>query len=80
MKMIANIDPFKSLCTSLVSLAAGSSSAYAHIHLFNLSLTTANTAFQHAAWTVAILAGIVSVINGIRKMRTPIAKIEKDED
>ena len=78
--MIANIDPLKSLCASLVSLAAGSTSAYAQIHLFNLSLSTVNTGFQHLAWTVAILAGIVAIINGIRKMRTPIAKIEKDED
>jgi len=25
-----------------------------------------NTCFQHVAWTVAILAGIVSIANGIR--------------
>jgi hypothetical protein len=78
--MIANIDPLKSLCTSLVSLAAGSTSAYAQIHLFNLSLSTVNTGFQHCAWTVAIAAGIVSVVNGIRKWKTPVAKLEKDEE
>jgi hypothetical protein len=80
MKMIANIDPLKSLCTSLVSLAAGSTSAYAQIHLFHLSLSTVNTGFQHAAWTVAILAGIVAVINGVRKWKIPVAKLEKDEE
>jgi hypothetical protein len=80
MKMIANIDPLKSLCTSLVSLAAGSTSAYAQIHLFHLSLSTVNTGFQHAAWTVAILAGIVAVINGVRKWKIPVSKLEKDEE
>lgn len=78
--MIANIDPLKSLCTSVVSLAAGSTSAYVHIHLFDLSLSAVNTGFQHLAWTVAILAGIVAIINGIRKMVTPATKSVKDEE
>jgi len=29
----------------------------------NASLNSVNTAFQHAAWTVAILAGLMTVIN-----------------
>jgi len=68
--MIANIDPVKSAITSLLSVIAGSSYNYCNITLAHLTLSTANTAFQHLAWTVAILAGIVSVINGIRQWKT----------
>jgi len=33
-------------------------------------LQAVNTAFQHAAWCVAIIAGLVSIINGTKKWRT----------
>jgi hypothetical protein len=79
--MIANIDPLKSFVTSFISVTAGSSYNYCSVTLAGITLSTANTAFQHLAWTVAILAGIVSVVNGMRKWKNPpTAKIEKDED
>lgn len=65
--MILNIDPLKSAAASIGSAAAGSFTKYycfAPIGFF--SLETANTFFQHAAWSVAIIAGIVSIINGVR--------------
>ena len=68
--MIANIDPVKSAITSITSVIAGSTYNYCNITLVNISLSAANTAFQHLAWTVAILAGIVSVINGVRQWIT----------
>jgi len=79
--MIANIDPLKSFVASIISVTAGSSYNYCSATLAGISLSTANTAFQHLAWTVAIAAGIVSVINGVRKWKNPPnAKMEKDED
>jgi hypothetical protein len=67
--MIANIDPVKSAVTSLISVLAGTSYNYINVTLANMALSTANTAFQHLAWTTAILAGIVSIINGVRKWK-----------
>lgn len=65
--MIANIDPVKSAVTSIVSAAAGTfTKFFAMIPIGFISLEAANTAFQHAAWTVAIIAGIVSVVNGVK--------------
>jgi hypothetical protein len=60
-----NIEPTKAAITSIVSAGAGTWYNYKFFALFTLS--TANTAFQHAAWTIAILAGIVSIINGVRQ-------------
>ena len=60
-KMILDIDPAKSAIASIVSAITGTMMA-------DLTLINANTAFQHAAWTVAILAGIVSIINGVIKI------------
>lgn len=61
MKMILDIDPIKSAIASIGSAVVGSVAA-------DITLVDANTAFQHAAWTVAILAGIVSIINGVIKI------------
>lgn len=58
MKMILDIDPFKSLIVSISSLLTGTLAT-------KISLMEANTALQHTAWVVAILAGLVSFINGI---------------
>jgi len=76
--MIANIDPLKSFFTSIVSVTAGSSYNYCSITLTNLTLSSANTAFQHLAWTVAILAGIVSIVNGIVKLKQMNKKTKQD--
>ena len=62
MKMILNISPFKSAITAIGSAIAGTTAEQID-HVQNL--TAANTAFQHAAWTIAIFAGLVSVVNGI---------------
>lgn len=68
--MITNIDPMKSAITSIASAAAGSVSKYAAFLQFGfISLESANTFFQHLAWTVAIIAGIVSIVNGVRQWK-----------
>jgi general stress protein CsbA len=79
--MIANIDPMKSALTSLFSVIAGSSYNYCNVTMAYLTLSSANTAFQHLAWTVAILAGIVSIVNGIIKIKQSKnpSKNEKDD-
>ena len=61
MKMILEIDPAKSAIASIVSAITGTVMA-------EVTLTATNTAFQHAAWTVAIIAGLVSIINGVIKI------------
>jgi len=65
--MIDSIDPLKSALTSIGSAAIGTFSKYCAIIPFGfISLETVNIFFQHLAWTVAILAGIVSIINGCK--------------
>ena len=66
--MIQNIDPLKSALTSLLSAGFGTLTKYvALIPTGVITLEATNTFFQHAAWLVAILAGIVSIINGVRQ-------------
>lgn len=65
LKMIANIDPAKSAIASILSAVAGTWYNYWSFYLAAFTLDKVNTAFQHLAWTIAILAGIVSIINGI---------------
>lgn len=60
-KMILEIDPAKSAIASIFSALTGTVMA-------EVTLTATNTAFQHAAWTVAIIAGLVSIINGVIKI------------
>lgn len=60
-KMILEIDPAKSAIASIFSALTGTVMA-------DVTLTAANTAFQHAAWAVAIVAGLVSIINGVIKI------------
>lgn len=68
LKMIFQIDPIKSAGTALISAAAGSFSNYITVPAYFI-IENVNTAFQHAAWTVAILAGIVSIVNGVKNWK-----------
>lgn len=77
--MIFNIDPMKSAVTSVVSAFAGTTFGYINLIFANITLTAANTAFQHLAWTTAILAGIVSIVNGVRKWKCFAPKTKTDE-
>jgi hypothetical protein len=76
--MIANIDPAKSAIASILSAVAGTWYNYCTVYISSFTLAAANTAFQHAAWTVAILAGIVSIVNGCRQWKRE-NKNKKDE-
>lgn len=60
-----NIDPVKSLITAISSAATGTL-----LNTFPLALVTISQVgiiLQYTAWLIAILAGMVSIINGIRK-------------
>ncbi len=78
--MIANIDPMKSAITSILSAVIGSWYNYLNYTILNFSLSSANTAFQHLAWTVAIIAGIVSIVNGMRTWKCKKTKNSKNEN
>jgi hypothetical protein len=63
LKILTNIDPSKASMTSIISALTGQITA-----LINPSaLEMVNTGFQHLAWIIAIIAGLVSIINGTRK-------------
>lgn len=67
---INNIDPIKSAFTSLISVSVGTiSNLIPTVFVGYFSLETVNMLFQHAAWTVAIIAGFVSIINGVRNWK-----------
>jgi hypothetical protein len=73
LKMILEIDPAKSAITSIISAFTGTVVA-------DLTLDTTNIAFQHAAWSVAIVAGLVSIVNGIIKIIDWAKKRNKKPD
>lgn len=68
-KMLTNINETKAAVTSILSAALGTWYNYCSIYFASFTLVQANTAFQHAAWTVAILAGIVSIVNGVKNWK-----------
>lgn len=56
-------DSAKTAVTSVAGVFVGQISA-------NGTLSAANTALQHAAWTIAILAGFLTIINLFFPLRT----------
>ena len=56
-------DSAKTASTSIAGAIVGQASAAG-------TLTIANTALQHAAWTVAILAGVLTIANLFFPLRT----------
>ena len=56
-------DSGKTAVTSIAGVFVGQASVQG-------SLSAANTALQHAAWTVAILAGVLTVVNLFFPLRT----------
>ena len=63
LKFISQIEPSRAGIASIFAAVTGQFSTLANTE--NLDLT--NTAMQHAAWLVAILAGVVSIVNGCRR-------------
>ena len=64
--MILNINPFKSAITAIGSAIAGTTAEQIEQNFY---LVKTNIAFQHAAWTIAIIAGIISTVNGVIMLR-----------
>ena len=64
------LDQFSAGKSAIASISAATIGELANVfplYITGENLEIVNTAFQHAAWVVAILAGIVSVVNGTRK-------------
>lgn len=63
LNFLTQIDPARASFTSISAALTGQLST-----LINPShLELVNTGFQHLAWIIAIIAGLVSIINGTRK-------------
>lgn len=62
-KLLSEIDPSKASMTSIISALTGQITAIMN----PTALEMVNTGFQHLAWIIAIIAGLVSIINGTRK-------------
>jgi len=69
--MILNINPFKSAIAAIGSAIAGTTAEQIEQNIY---LVKTNVAFQHTAWTIAIIAGLISMINGIIMLRTNFKK------
>lgn len=81
--MILNIDPVKSFIASIASAIAGTSYEYIAQITANVVENPTNRVFQLIAWSVAILAGLISGFNGFLTAREKISKWKnrkKDED
>ncbi len=64
---IESINPIRSAATSILSVMAGT---FSNLCYFSpTSLEIVNTMFQHAAWIVAITAGLVSIVNGVKNWK-----------
>ena len=61
------INEIKSAAVSLCAATFGQISPEISGYLTNPNLEMVNTALQHAAWLVAIIAGLVSIVNGTRR-------------
>lgn len=57
----------KAAVTSIIAAMTGqiTSDVSGIFHIASLEII--NTAFQHTAWSVAIIAGLVSIVNGTRR-------------
>ncbi len=63
LRHLENINSSRAGLTSVGAAFTGEVSTL--LNLTNLEMV--NTAFQHLAWIIAIIAGLVSIINGTRK-------------
>lgn len=61
------MDSFGSTKAAIVSIISAIFGEIYHFLPLNITIESANIFFQHFAWTIAILAGIVSIVNGTKK-------------
>ena len=75
--MVSNINDVRAAAASIGAVLFGE---FHNLVMF-VPLESINTALQHAAWIVAIIAGIVSIVNGCRKwFVSDKHTIEEEED
>ena len=65
MQRMIDINPLKSAIASILAALTGSVSNYCSTLLG--TDPTIDTMLQRLAWTVAIIAGVMSIINSVRK-------------
>lgn len=78
MKMISNIEPLKAAIVSILSAIVGTINKLMLNLGITLRLITVDIVLQRLACTVAILAGIVAIVNGIKGWFKKVKEI-KDE-
>ena len=76
--MFSNIDPAKSAITSVLSAAIGTVSNYCSVPTI-IGFITVDVALQRLAWTIAVLAGGVAIVNGTRTWFKKVKKVKSDE-
>lgn len=66
--MIDKIDDIRAAAVSMIAAITGTTTEIVKPIITDMSLNAANTAFQHLAWTIAIIAGITSICINMRKL------------
>lgn len=64
--MIANIEPLRAAVVSILSATFGTINKLCLSAGISTSFLDVDVALQRLAWTVAILAGVVAIVNGVK--------------
>lgn len=75
--MISNIEPIKAAIVSIASASIGTINKYIAINIAVFNIIPVDTALQRMAWIVAILAGIVAIVNGSKNWFKKKKEVEK---
>jgi len=75
-KMIDEISSIKSALVSITGAITGT--AISQINYLLDNGLTIDSVLQRGAWTIAMLAGIVAIVNGVRKWKKPKDNEPKD--
>ena len=76
--MLSQIDPAKSAIASLLSATIGTISNYCSVPII-IGFITVDIALQRLAWTIAVIAGAVAIVNGTRTWFKKVKKVKSDE-
>lgn len=77
--MLSQLDTTKSAITSLLSATIGTVSNYLTIPSL-MGILTVDVALQRLAWTVAVLAGLVAIVNGTKSWLVKKVKTKKEDE
>lgn len=77
--MISQIDPSRSAVASLLSAIIGTASEYVNFSMLTIGWISVDDALQRLAWTVAILAGLVAIVNGTRNWFKKVKAVKNEK-